>query len=210
MHEGIVDALFPMLYYAGHHFYPFITDWHEHSYGRHIIAGMGTYQLHPDEKDWELEEIVRQLNVVRAHPTGGAAQFRSKFVTDNTKGVYEYLRLFYPTPALVPAMTWLSDTQPTTPQGLQVAVDKATTTLVWESSDSTYLYNIYSSSTYPVDTTDPANLQHTYLQQPHFEEATHSIVYPRHYAITAIDHYGNESEPLQWKNPQVPVVMKAR
>ena len=210
MHEGIVDALFPMLYYAGHHFYPFITDWHEHSYGRHIIAGMGTYQLHPDEKDWELEEIVRQLNVVRAHPTGGAAQFRSKFVTDNTKGVYEYLRLFYPTPALVPAMTWLSDTQPTTPQGLQVAVDKATTTLVWESSDSTYLYNIYSSTTYPVDTTDPANLQHTYLQQPHFEEATHSIVYPRHYAITAIDHYGNESEPLQWKNPLVPVVMKAR
>lgn len=203
MREGIVDALFPMLYYAGHHFYPFVTDWHEHSYGRHIIAGMGTYQLHPDEKDWELEEVVRQLNVVRAHPAGGAAQFRSQFVTDNIKGVYDYLHHFYPTPALVPAMTWLSDSLPSTPRGLQVSIDKATTTLAWERSDSAHLYNIYSSNTYPVDTTDPANLQRTYLQQPCFVEATHSIGRPRHYAITAIDRYGNESLPLQWENKYI-------
>ena len=147
--------------------------------------GMGTYQLHPDEKNWELEEIVRQLNVVRSHPTGGAAQFRSKFVTDNTKGVYDYLRLFYPTPALVPAMTWLSDTLPSAPQALRVTIDKHTTTLTWEETDDDVLYNVYSSNTFPVDTDNAANLQCTYLSEPCHTEATQSIVHPRHYALTA-------------------------
>ena len=206
MREGIVDALFPMLYYTGKHFYPFITDWHEYSYGRHVIAGMGTYQLHPDEKNWELEEIVRQLNVVRSHPTGGAAQFRSKFVTDNTKGVYDYLRLFYPTPALVPAMTWLSDTLPSAPQALRVTIDKHTTTLTWEETDDDVLYNVYSSNTFPVDTDNAANLQCTYLSEPCHTEATQSIVHPRHYAITSIDRYGNESAPLQWKNDRIRLI----
>lgn len=210
MYEGIVDALFPMLYYAGQHFYPFITDWHEHSYGRHIIAGMGTYQLHPDEKDWELEEVVRQLNVVRAHPIGGTAQFRSQFVTDNTKGVYDYLHLFYPTPALIPAMTWLCDTQPPAPQALEVSTSKYRTTLTWHAPDTTYLYNVYSSDTYPVDITDPTNLQRAYLRETHYEEPPQSLNRPRHYAITAIDRYGNESTPRQWENPYIPVVMKVR
>ena len=74
---------------------------------------------------------------------------------------------------------------------------------------SLHLYNIYSSSTYPVDTTDPANLQRSYQQRPCFAEATHSIIHPRHYAITAIDRYGNESKPLQWQNPQIIIVPRA-
>lgn len=196
---GIADALFPMLYYTDNHFYPFVTDWHEHSYGRHIVAGIGTYQLHEEEKDWKLEEVTRQLHIVRAHSTGGAAQFRSQFVTDNTKGVYDLLHYFYPYPALVPAMPWLSDTLPPTPTGLQVTIDKQRTTLVWNQAEGV-TYNIYSSYTYPVDTTDPKNLYRTYSRNTHYEEPTVSIVHPRHYAITAIDRYGNESLPLQWEN----------
>lgn len=210
MREGIVDALFPMLYYAGHHFYPFITDWHEHSYGRHIIAGMGTYQLHPDEKNWELEEIIRQLHVVRAHPEGGTAQFRSKFITDNTKGVYDYLSTFYPTPALVPAMPWIKDTPPQAPRNLEVTMDKHTTTLTWECDDDSYLYNIYSSDVYPIDTSDPANLTKAYSRDTHYQEHTHSIYKPRHYAVTAIDRYGNESAPVQWKSQGIVVRMKVK
>lgn len=211
LREGIADALFPMLYYTGHHFYPFITDWHEHSYGRHIIAGMGTYQLHPDEKDWDLEEIIRQLNVVRQHPTGGAAQFRSKFVTDNTKGVYDYLSTFYPTPALVPDMPWLCDTLPPTPSNLEASVNKYTTTLTWEETGDNVRYNVYCSNTFPVDITNAANLRGTYLNAPYYTEPTPSIVHPRHYAITAIDRYGNESIPMQWENKEFrKVVMKKR
>ena len=200
LREGIADALFPMLYYAGNHFYPFASDWGEQACGRHIVAGMGTYQLHEEEKDWDLEEVMRQLHVVRAHPTlAGTAQFRSLFVTDNTKGVYDLLLRHNPYPALVPAMPWLSDAKPTIPQGLEVTIDKSTTTLTWQGSKGVS-YNIYSSYTYPVDITNPANLYRTYLRDTCYEEPTSSLVYPRHYAITAIDRYGNESPALQWEN----------
>ena len=200
MQQGIVDAIFPMIYYAGNHFYPFVTDWCEGSHGRHVVAGMGTYQLHPEEKNWELEEVVRQLNVVRAHPIGGAAQFRSRFVTDNTKGVYTYMQHFYPYPALVPAMPWLSTTLPAAPQGMQVTIDRHTTTLAWEGTDDMVRYNIYASDKYPVDTEDPALLLATYLDGTTYSEPTQSLSSPRHYAVTAIDRYGNESAPLQWEN----------
>jgi hypothetical protein len=206
MQQGIVDAIFPMIYYAGNHFYPFVTDWCEGSHGRHVVAGMGTYQLHPEEKNWELEEVVRQLNVVRAHPIGGAAQFRSRFVTDNTKGVYTYMQHFYPYPALVPAMPWLSGTPPAAPQEIQVTIDRHTTTLSWEGTGDTVRYNIYASDKYPVDTEDPALLLATYLDGTTYSEPTHSLSRPRHYAVTAIDRYGNESTPLQWENSVVKTI----
>lgn len=206
MRTGIVDAIFPMLYYAGHHFYPFVTDWYEGSYGRHVVAGMGTYQLHPDEKDWELEEVVRQLNVVRAHPMGGAAQFRSRFVTDNIKGVYDYLQYFYPTRALVPAMPWISSTPPSSPQHLNVVIDRDITTLTWHSAGDALLYNIYGSYNYPVDTEDPTLLLGSYRTDTLFSEPTQSLTRPRHYAITTIDRYGNESQPLQWENTLIKAV----
>lgn len=206
MRTGIVDAIFPMLYYTGQHFYPFVTDWCEGSYGRHVVAGMGTYQLHPDEKDWDLEEVVRQLNVVRAHPIGGAAQFRSRFVTDNLKGVYDYLGYFYPTPALVPAMSWLSDTPPPAPQLSGVTIDRDSTTLTWYRAGDALLYNIYGSYSYPVDTDDPNLLLGTYRADTLFSEPTQSLTRPRHYAITAIDRYGNESQPLQWENTLIKAI----
>ena len=203
LREGIVDALFPMLYYTDNHFYPFVSDWGEHSYGRHIVAGVGTYQLHEDEKNWKIEEMVRQCHVVRAHASvAGTAHFRSQFVTANTKGVYDLLVSFNPYPALVPAMTWLCDTLPAMPQDLTVVVDKYVTTLVWQGNEGER-YNVYGSNTYPVDVTDPANLLKTYMSDTRYEEYTHSVVCPRHYAVTAIDRYGNESVPLQWKNTEV-------
>ena len=200
MRMGIVDAIFPMLYYAGNHFYPFVCDWGEHAYGRHVVAGLGTYQLHPEEKNWELEEIVRQLHVVRIHPTvAGTAQFRSQFVTDNTKGVYELLRSFHPYPALVPPMPWLNATRPTMPQGLEVTTRKHTLTLTWQPQEGV-TYNIYSSNSYPVDTTDPSNLRCTYYRDTTYTIAMPSLVHPHHYAVTAIDRYGNESEAIQWES----------
>ena len=207
MRTGIVDAIFPMLYYTGQHFYPFVTDWSEGCYGRHVVAGMGTYQLHPEEKNWALEEVVRQLHVIRAHPIGGAAQFRSRFVTDNVKGVYDYLRYFYPTPALVPAMTWLSSTPPPTPQLAGVTIDRDITTLTWHSAGDALLYNIYGSYNYPVDTEDPTLLLGTYRTDTLFSEPTQSLTRPRHYAITTIDRYGNESQPLQWENTLIKAIV---
>ena len=132
----------------------------------------------------------------------GTAQFRSQFVTGNTKGVYGLLGLLNPYPALVPSMPWLCDTLPAMPRDLTVVVGKYVTTLVWKGAEGVK-YNVYSSNRYPVDVADPANLVKTYLGVASYEEYTPSIVYPRHYAVTAIDRYGNESRPLQWENTVV-------
>ena len=200
LHEGIVDAVFPMLYYADNHFYPFVSDWGEHCYDRHVVAGMGTYQLHPEEKDWDLEEAVRQHHAVRAQPgIAGTAQFRSQFVTGNTKGIYDLLRYFYPYPALVPAMPWLRSVTPAMPQGLEVKKEKYAVTLTWQECDS-LCYNVYSSDKFPVDVADPANLRQAYSRVARYSEPFPSLVRPRHYAVTAIDRYGNESAPLQWED----------
>ena len=205
LRDGIADALFPMLYYEDNHFYPFVSDWGEHSYGRHIVAGMGTYQLHWEEKNWPLEEVMRQIHVVRAHTSvAGTAQFRSKFVTDNVKGVYDLLRYTNPYPALVPPMSWVNIVPPSAPEGLQVVTGKYATTLTWEPCEGV-TYNVYSSDTYPVDITNPANLCVTYSHECCYSEHMPSIARSRHYAITAIDRYGNESDPVQWQNTRVPI-----
>lgn len=208
MREGIVDAVFPMIYYKDNHFYPFVCDWGEHSYGRHVVAGIGTYQLHKEEKNWRLEEVVRQLHVVRAHPAvAGAAQFRSQFVTDNVKGVYDLLRSLYPYPALVPSMSWVSTKPTPKPSDLRVAADKYDVTFTWGGDDS-LRYNIYSSVDYPVDVTNPANLLHVYCADTSYTISTPSLMQSRHYAITAIDRYGNESLPVQWKDNRVRIEPK--
>ena len=200
MQEGIIDAIFPMIYYKDNHFYPFVCEWGEHSYGRHVVAGMGTYQLHEAEKNWRLEEVVRQLHIVRAHPSvAGAAQFRSQFVTDNVKGVYDLLRHLYPYPALVPSMSWVNVATVPMPLNLQVSVNKHAITFEWQGAD-TLRYNIYSSKTFPVDTSDPANLLTTYCVDNSYTVFAPSLVERRHYAITAIDRYGNESLPVQWQD----------
>ena len=200
LREGVVDALFPMLYYSENHFYPFVDDWGEHSHGRHVVAGIGTYQLHEEEKNWPLEEVVRQLHVVRAHTAiTGTAQFRSRFVTANVKGVYDLLKYVNPYPALVPSLLWMNIAPPSAPTGFRVVTDKYAVILTWEPLEGV-TYNVYSSDTYPVDITNPANLCKAYSRDSCYTEHIPSLVYPRHYAITAIDRYGNESAPIQWKN----------
>ena len=85
------------------------------------------------------------------------------------------------------------------PQGLEVKKEKYAVTLTWQECDSLY-YNIYSSDKFPVDIADPANLRRTYSRIACYSEPFPSLVQPRHYAVTAIDRYGNESAPLQWED----------
>lgn len=47
--EGIIDQIYPMMYFQGNSFYPFALDWQEQSNGRQVIPGLGIYFLHPDD-----------------------------------------------------------------------------------------------------------------------------------------------------------------
>ena len=111
MKSGLMDALFPMMYFKGENFYPFAIDWHERSAGRIVAPGLGIYFLSPKEKNWALTDITRELQVLRQYGMGHT-YFRSKFFTDNTKGLYDYVTEEYcPYPALIPAMSWCKTTR---------------------------------------------------------------------------------------------------
>lgn len=202
LQQGLMDQLYPMMYFQGNNFYPFAIDWQEHSCGRTIVSGLGIYMLHPHEGKWQMDEVQRQLNVTRQVGLGHC-YFRAKFLLDNVKGVYDYVRDYDRHPALIPPMTWAQQQVPDAPTTLQVTHTTQGDMLTWsgarDRSDGPYLlYNIYASREKPVDTNNPENLIATrYLWQQLTIPRQGIKGQPLHYAVTATDRYGNESAALQ-------------
>ena len=197
--EGLMDELFPMMYFRDNNFFPFALDWKERSHGRIIVPGLGIYFMSPKERDWPLSDISRELHFLRSEGLGHA-YFRSQFFTDDTKGIYQYAKNeFCLYPSLVPPMSWLGRQQPPRPYNLSMEPNgnSGTSTLSWQhvESDTTMIYfNIYSSKECPVDVGDARNIVAVRRQG-------RQLIVPNvpglHYAVTATDRYGYESGPLQ-------------
>lgn len=205
--EGIHDALFPMMYFQGNHFYPFALDWQENKNGRWIVPGLGIYFLHPKEQNWQLDEVVRQISFLRNIKLDGQAYFRNRFLVDNTKGVFDELKEhFYTQPAAIPAMTWIDSIAPSVPANpVFIPLDKGVK-LSWNASTDNssvpVYYRIYASNTYPIDITQASNLieirtdstQYIFCPEVPWQERIY-------WAVTAVDRYGNESQPLEMNQP---------
>lgn len=206
MKEGIIDGVFPMIYHSDDNFYPFVCDWIENNNGRPVTAGLGIYFLHPSEGRWTLDMVQRQMNFCRSKGVG-VAHYRSKFLTDNTKGLFTWCENeYYPYPALPAGMPWMAKRAPENPKNLTISKDGNKLTLFWdEVADpdfNTYVtYNVYRSKTTPVNTNDPANLVAVRLMENRIELEGENDDY--HYAVTAQDRAGNESSVMQGMNIQV-------
>ena len=135
----------------------------------------------------------------------GHAYFRSKFFTDDLRGIYSYAqRVFTPTLALPPALTWENDKQPLPPTQLITAEADGKTLVSWGTGSSTnnspnILYNVYASPKYPVDVDDARNLVAMRIAKRAIEVALQGE--KMFFAVTAIDRYGNESHALQAPRP---------
>lgn len=200
LRDGLMDEIFPMMYFRDNNFFPFALDWKEHSHGRIVVPGLGIYFMSPRERDWPLTDITRELYFLRDNGMGHAF-FRSKFFTDNTKGIYSFAANDYcQYPSLVPPMTWASDKRPEMPHSLSRAESHTGSTLLtWQhpSTDTTMImFNVYASDEYPVNTNDARNLVAIRRQQRHITIPGDCML---HYAVTATDRFGNESMPLQEK-----------
>ena len=193
LRQGLVDQLYPMMYFRGNQFYPFALDWRENSYGRTVVPGLGIYFLSSEEGGWAIDEITRQMHVVRSCGMGYAF-FREKFFTDDVKGIYGFAKNdFNRYHALVPPMTWYDTARPAAPKGLNVTRRKGETTITWEEeADDSLTYNIYASRTIPVDTQSPYNLIAIRRNDNKLTIRTDDDLY---FAVTSADRYGNESEP---------------
>ena len=199
LRDGLMDALFPMMYFQGNNFYPFAIDWHEHSYGRIVAPGLAVYMMHPREKNWDLDIITREMSVLRQIGLG-CTFFRSKFFTDNTKGIYDFTRDFNIVPALIPPMTWAGKQAPSAVAQLKIKRSMTADNISWQKavdySDGDYLlYNVYASESLPVDINNPENLiavrqRELSITVPHKGRTLH-------YAVTAMNRYGMESKPVE-------------
>ena len=215
LRDGLMDQLYPMMYFSGNQFFPFAIDWQEQSTDRSIVAGLGIYMLHPNENNWPLSEVKRQLNVSRSLGLGHS-YFRSKFVLSNIKGVYDYLLEFDRHPSLIPPMTWQHSIPPSPPSRLEVSRTSTGDNLSWsgahDNSDGDYLlYNIYASTEEPVDITRAENLIAVRHRQTEISIVRQPGKPQLHYAVTAMDRYGNESTPVRLQtNDSHPVSIPTR
>jgi len=206
LHDGLMDELFPMMYFRGNNFYPFALDWQENSNGRIVVPGLGIYFLSREEQDWDLCDIKREMFFLRGMGMGHA-YFRASFFTDNIKGLYDFaVGEFDSYPALIPPMTWISVAKPLPPATLRLTRGEDGDRLEWEGakdmSNGDYLtYNIYRSDEYPIDADNVCNLVSArrtaeYIIVPH-QRGENGF----HYAVTAVDRYGNESRPVTTPSP---------
>ena len=197
--EGWMDMLFPMMYFDGDHFYPFLANWKENDFGRPIVPGLGIYFLNEREKNWPLLTIQRQMNVSRDEGLGGQAFFRTRFLLNNEKGLRSWLQTqFYAQPALIPPMTWQDSIPPTTPLHATKHFKEQHISLSWSAStDNTpnapLTYNVYR-----IDSLFGDVILALHTSTLHYE---HTLSLPAlrhsHYLITAVDAYGNESQPIE-------------
>ena len=193
LRENLQDMLFPMMYFQGNNFYPFLFDWLENSYGHPVIPGLGIYFLDPKEGKWTLNTVRAEMHTARASGIGGMAFYRSDFLTRNLKGVYDCCaEEFFPYPALTARMSWMGtdSLRPVPPVRVQYAGGQ----LSWQ-GDAPY-YNIYGSNQWPVDCSQEENLLAARVPGNRFQLSGRARKV-RYYAVTAGDRFGNESPAVQ-------------
>ena len=153
---------------------------------------LGVYQIDRNQQNWPLAEMERQISWCRQHGLGGQVFFRSRFVTDNTKGIYDLLqRNLYRTPALPPQISCSLEEGEQNTGGASISY-----------------YVLYRSSTYPVDIEDSNNIYKVIgvqeFKSSRVQEFNGFRYRHCYYAVTAVNRYGIESAPLELNTPFEP------
>lgn len=209
LRDGLMDELFPMMYFRGEQFYPFAIDWQEQSHGKIVVPGLGIYFLDPKEGKWNIDDVTAEMQHTR-NLGMGYAFFRNKFLLDNRQGILDFTDRFNAYPSLIPPMVWASKHTPAQPQQLKVTEAGGKTRISWNNTNSytdgsriqtPYIYNnVYASHTYPVDVTDARNLiaaRHMGNSLTLDGQMGADAENPLYFAVTASDGYGIESQATQ-------------
>ena len=205
--SGLMDELFPMMYFRNEQFFPFANDWAEQSDGKIVVPGLAIYFLDPKEGKWKIGDVTSEMCHLRNLGLGYAF-FRNKFFLDNKQGIYDFTaKEFNHYLSLVPPMTWASDKKLQSPASFQVSRNGGEVVLIWKNRSSyedgtpvvtPYIYNnVYASRSYPVDVTDARNLISARKMENGLALEGLDDEQPLYFAVTSMDGYGNESTPTQ-------------
>ena len=198
LRDGIMDALFPMLYFNGNNFYPFVLDWCENRHGRHVAPGVGIYRLLPEHGGWPQLEIERQMRTSRSAMADGIVMFRTAHLLGNAGGVRDIYTKVYDRASFVPPMDWIASA-PSSPQVTECVRGECGVSLRWHAVQPVkgfpaVRYNVYAAVGDSVDVGNIDNLvaveqADTVLQWQCRTNKDIAI------AVTAVDACGVESEP---------------
>jgi hypothetical protein len=157
LQAGKQDMIVPMMYYRKNDFYPFVDIWMEQVGRRNMVAGLGAYRLNRKDGDWNLSDMVDQIEYVRRQGGGGCAFFRTRFVVEDEKGLYGELKNhLFRFPAQLPPLTWMADTllPPGAPEEMLVMQEGNSLRLSWQdaSAPGDNTYTVYYSHADTLDT----------------------------------------------------------
>jgi uncharacterized lipoprotein YddW (UPF0748 family) len=137
LNDGDLDYCSPQLYWAiSAPKQPFagLLDWWrgENTQQRYIIPGIYTSRLDPNTKQWEPNEIIDQVTLVRSRSdVPGVVHFSMKALTLNYKSIATQLTSgVYSAPALPPAYPWLKAPEPTL-TSLRTELNQDELTILW-------------------------------------------------------------------------------
>jgi uncharacterized lipoprotein YddW (UPF0748 family) len=186
LQQGWVDYLAPQLYWrtdAPAQSYPDLLQWwiDNNPKQRHVYAGNNLAQL--DGRSWQLSEIELQVELTRqqnAKLALGNIFFSMDAFTTNRQGVRDrFSTVTYRTPALVPAMPWLSASPPVIPGQVQASSGKIT----WGPATAEIrAWTLYRQQN-----------QQWILQQILPTTATSATLPPGTYALCAVNRLAQES-----------------
>ena len=156
---GVMDAVYPMMYYEDKDFYPYLNDWMKNANGRFIVPGLGIYKMLSSEQNWNIETVTRQIDFINESQSNGVAFFRLSMILNNEKGIKDQLESYFRNPAKLPPMTWIKNEKPASPTNFQIyRLDDNKVSLSWDApSDQNLTYTVYSF--YPTDSIDTNNLE---------------------------------------------------
>lgn len=196
MKQGLVDMIFPMMYFRGNNFYPFLLDWKENASDRIVVPGLGIYFMSPNESNWQLDDIWREVCIARSQDMGYAL-FRTRHFLDNNKGFFDAIKSQHCNyPALIPPMTWEKKQLPDSPTELAVAHHSQYVNISWKGNDNA-LYNVYASRHMPVNIDDARNLIATRQRNNNITISVNNKNKEKlYFAVTQTDRFGNESKPV--------------
>ena len=187
LQQGWIDYIAPQLYWRTDQTkqsYETLLQWWTkiNSSQRHVYAGNNLGQL--DGKAWKNSEIAKQIQISRnlaANLSLGNIFFSMTGIKENRQGISDEFKTHYPTPALVPSMSWKGSATPIPPKDLKFVDGK----LNWQPGDNRPIraWTLYVQSG-----------QNWTIKRILSAGTTFATVTPGTYAVCAVDRLGNESE----------------
>lgn len=213
LREGWIDYLAPQLYWSIEHprasFAKLVAWWAKHAYKRHIYIGHAFYKIGNDkDTHWKkASELPNQVRMSRKfRDILGNVYFRSSFLQKNPAKITDTLRKrLYKRPALIPRMPWKNYVPPNEPRDAFVIRDKDKISIRWKGprpaidGDTATYYVIYRFPVKaPLDYANPAYIRKL-VRKKNFEESATNYNNKYRYAVSAVDRYHNEGQPVLLK-----------